>query len=324
MIGSFRHSGRLESRPFGAALLLALVLATQSACVTLPPDVAAELEPAEQDQPNHFRKRLQSGQLIVSDAGAPDSLLLSLLGEQYSPFGHAGIVSIEDGKAYVYEGYATLRPFKAGPPTDAMRGRIRRVTIESYIRRQRIAAIYDPPASVDKSAVAAFARARHLDRTEFDPYFDWRDHTRLYCTEFAALALQAGGMPLPTLVRLRDNASLGVALDWLKIAAPEIVTATSLTLGAERIALLSRRYDADEIGAYFAAKQELHRRFTAEQKLGNVWSWSWRGLRLRPQVAGFLEASRVRRDEPVAAIAEELLGTFEPPQLAQATEADSE
>lgn len=312
MSGSIPHGG----------LLLALVLATQCGCVSLPPEVAAELEPAREDQPNHFRKP-RSGQLIVSDAGAPDSLLLALLGEEYSPFGHAGIVSVEDGRAYVYEGYATLRPFTNGPPTDAMRGHIRRVTIESYVKRQRITAIYDPPASVDKDAVVAFARARHLDRTEFDPYFDWRDHTRLYCTEFAALALRAGGLQLPQRVRLRDNASLRAALDWLKITAPEIVTATSLTSGFERVALLSLRYDADEIGAYFAAKQELHRRFTADQKLGNVWYWSWRGLQLQPQVAGFLEASRVRRNEPVAAIADELLGTFEP-ALARATEADSE
>jgi hypothetical protein len=313
MIRSIRHSG----------LLLALVLATLSGCVSLPPDVAAELEPAREDQPNHFRK-VQSGQLIVSDAGAPDSLLLSLLGEEYSPFGHAGIVSIEDGKVYVYEGYATIRPFIAGPPTDAMSGRIRRVTIESYVKRQRVTAIYDPPASVDKAAVAAFARARHLDGTQFDPYFDWRDHTRLYCTEFAALALQAGGMPMPALVRLRDNPSLAIALGWLKITAPQIVTATSLTLGAERVALLSLSYDADEIGAYFAAKRELHRRFTADQKLGNLFSWSWRGLKLRPQIAAFLEASRVRRNEPVAAIADELLGPFETPALARATQADSE
>ncbi|MGH8186021.1 MAG: hypothetical protein ACREUC_05625 [Steroidobacteraceae bacterium] len=309
-------------------ILLSLVASSLSACATFSPaDFRAFI--AEREGPAEVQFHgvgLQSGQLILSDAGAPDSLLLSLAGERYSPFGHAGIISIEGGKAYVYEGYATLRPFTTGPPTDAMRGHIRRVTIEDYIRRQRVTAIYDPPVGVDKAAVAAYARARHVDRTEFDPYFDWRDHTRLYCTEFAALALHAGGRPLPALVRLRDNASLSVAFDWLKLSAPEIVTATSLADGAERVALISRRYDRDEIHAYFAARHELHRRFTADQKLGNVWFWSWRGLRLRPQVAAFLEASRTRRDEPLAAIADEVLGTIGRPSLAAqgATSADSE
>lgn len=61
MSGSYRHDGgRLRSRPFGRALLLVLALAVQSGCITLPPDVAAELEPARQDQTNHFHKRAPS------------------------------------------------------------------------------------------------------------------------------------------------------------------------------------------------------------------------------------------------------------------------
>jgi hypothetical protein len=166
---------------------------------------------------------------------------------------------------------------------------------------------------VDKEAVAAFARARHEDRTEFDPYFDWRDHTRLYCTEFAALALHAGGRQLPTPVRVRDNASLRVALDWLKVRAPAIVTAGSLTDGAERVALISRRLTAREVEAYFAAKRELHRRFTDDQKIGNIWSWSWRGLQLRPQVEAFLEASSLWPHETAAELADEWLGNFAQP-----------
>jgi hypothetical protein len=332
------HIQRASSpRPLILAALLVALSALQSGCITLPPAVASELEPVHEDRPNHFQKRadfrsfdvesadagelefhgvpLQSGQLVVSDAGAPDTLLLSLLGEQYSPYGHAGIVSIENDKAYVYEGYATLRPIFSGPPTDAMRGNIRRVTLEHYIRRQRVTAIYDPPADVDKAAVVEFARARHRDGTEFDPYFDWSDHSRLYCTEFAALALHAGGAPLPAPVRVRDNRSLRVALDWLKVSAAQIVTATSLTQGAERVALISRRYDARQVEAYFAAKRELHRRFTPDQKLGNIWSWSWRGLGLRRPIADYLEASRLWPHQTAADLADQLLGPFAQPAL---------
>jgi hypothetical protein len=310
---------------------IAIVLAMLSGCITLPHDVAGELEPAAHDRQDHFRKShrtfdaelanegeldfhglpLQSGQLVVSDSGEADSLLTTMLGEEYTAYGHAGILSIEGGKAYVYEGYASLWPILSGPPTDAMHGRIRRVTLEQYIKRQRVTAIFDAGAGVDKAAVAAFARARHDDRTEFDPYFDWSDHTRLYCTEFAALALNAGGRPLPKPVRVRDNASMRVALDWLKVRAPEIVTAGSLTDEAERIALISRTLTAREVEAYFAAKRELHRRFTEDQKLGNIWSWSsWRGLQLRPQVAAFLDASSLWPHEAAADLADEWLGTF--------------
>ena len=302
---SHEHSSR--------ALVVALAAAWLSGCATTLAAAAYrtfDAESASAGELDFHGLPLQSGQLVVSDSGDPDSLLMSMLGEQYTPYGHAGILSIEDGKAYVYEGYALLWPFLSGPPTDAMRGRIRRVTLDQYIGRQRVTAIFDPPAGVDKAAVAAFARARHEDGTEFDPYFDWRDHTRLYCTEFAALALHAGGRPLPTPVRVRDNASLRVALDWLKVRAPAIVTAGSLTEGAERVALISRRLTAREVEAYFAAKRELHRRFTDDQKLGNIWSWSWRGLQLRPQVEAFLEASSLWPHETAADLADDWLGAF--------------
>ena len=295
------------------ALVLVFAAAWLSGCATTLTPAAYrtfDAESASAGELDFHGLPLQSGQLVVSDSGEADSLLMSMLGEEYTPYGHAGILSIEGGKAYVYEGYALLWPFLSGPPTDAMRGHIRRVTLDEYIERQRVTSIFDPGAGIDKDAVVAFARARHDDGTQFDPYFDWRDHTRLYCTEFAALALNAGGRPLPTPVRVRDNPSLRVALDWLKVRAPEIVTAGSLTEGAERVALISRTLTAREVEAYFAAKRELHRRFTDDQKIGNMWSWSWRGLQLRPQIAAFLEASSLWPHETAAELADEWLGAF--------------
>jgi hypothetical protein len=298
------------------ALVLVFAAAWLSACATTLTPAAYrtfDAESASEGELDFHGLPLQSGQLVVSDSGEADSLLMSMMGEQYTSYGHAGILSIEDGRAYVYEGYALLWPFLSGPPTDAMHGYIRRVTLDQYIGRQRVTAIFEPEPGVNKTAVVAFARARHEDGTEFDPYFDWRDHTRMYCTEFAALALQAGGRPLPTPVRVRDNASLRVALDWLKVQAPAIVTAGSLTEGAERIALISKQLTAREVDAYFAAKRELHRRFTDDQKLGNIWSWSWRGLRLRPQIEAFLEASSLWPHATAAELANDWLGTFEQP-----------
>jgi hypothetical protein len=37
-------------------LLMAVVLAMSSGCITLPRDVAQELEPVRHDQPDHFHK----------------------------------------------------------------------------------------------------------------------------------------------------------------------------------------------------------------------------------------------------------------------------
>jgi hypothetical protein len=303
----------IESRPWGgrraflpAAMASALLALALTGCIAMPPVVAAQFEPAAPLAPQDLRTfqvsgarsteaapygpALRSGQLVASDAGAPVSLLLSLIGEEYSPYVHAGILVIEAGVPYVYETFGILRPFHRGPPTDAMGGKVRRVSLQRYIARQRITAIFDPPGVTDAGAVVRFVQERHRDGTRFDPYFDWFDHERLYCTEFAALALHAGGAPLPAPVRVRDNASLRILLEWLNVEAQHIVTVSSLLGDAAPVVLVSRRHDADGIKDYFAAKRELHERFTAGQTLGSLWSWSWRGLRLRPEVAAFLKA----------------------------------
>jgi hypothetical protein len=303
MIAGRPWGGRRASLPAKfASAVLTLVL---TGCIAMPPEVAAQFETAAPlaardlrtsqvsgataTEPAPYGPALRSGQLVASDAGAPVSLLLSLIGEEYSPFVHAGILVIEDGVPYVYETFGKLRPFHRGPPTDAMGGKVRRVSLQQYIARQRITAIFEPPGVTDAGAVVRFVQERHRDGTRFDPYFDWFDHERLYCTEFAALALHAGGAPLPAPVRVRDNASLRILLEWLNVEAQHIVTVASLLGDATPVALVSRRLDADGIEGYFAAKRELHEQFTAGRTLGSLWSWSWRGLRLRPEVVAFLK-----------------------------------
>lgn len=303
-------------------LLACSIAILLSGCASYKPNeyrtfVAENPPPPELD---YHGLGLQSGQLIVSDSGGADSLLLSIMGETYTPFIHAGIVVIEDGKAVVYEGFANVGISFTKPPTDMMKGRIRRITLDHYIRRQRVTAIFDPPSYVDKDKVVAFAQARHRDRTPFDPYFDWRDHTNMYCTEFAALALHAGGAALAEPVPIRDNPSLRKALMWLKITAPEIVTATSLTKDATGVALISRSHSTKQLDSYFAAKRELHTRFTSDQKLGNVWEKTMVGLKLRPQIRAFFRASWEQPDKPATELARSMLGEMpvaEPNHVAQ-------
>jgi hypothetical protein len=86
------------------------------------------------------------------------------------------------------------------------------------------------------------------------------------------------------------------------------VTAESLIRPAHRVALISHEYSLEQLTAYFSAKQELHRRFTEDQKLGNVWQWTWHGLALQPNVAAFLKASSDRPHESSTALAIEYFG----------------
>jgi hypothetical protein len=251
--------------------------------------------------------RLHSGQIIVGDEGDADTLLMSLLGEEYSPYVHAGVLVIEHNRPYVYDAYVTVNVFIHALQDQKIESGIRRATLEEYLRSQRIVAIYEPIA-IDSKRIAEFAQARHRDGTPFDVHFDWREHSSLYCTEFVAVALQAGGGALPQLTNIRQNPSLQVALDWLKVDAREIVTAQSLIRSAQRVALLSRDYSIEQLTAYFSAKRELHARFTDDQKLGNLWRWTWHGLALQPSIAEFLKASSERPQVPTAQLALEFFG----------------
>jgi hypothetical protein len=231
---------------------------------------------------------LSSGQVIVSERGSASSLLVSLLTEEFHPFVHSGLVVIDEQKPFVYEAVGSFGPHLSGPPTDALKGHIRRVPLDKYLARHAFVAIYDPPATVDRAAAAAYARTQRQRRTPFDPYFDASDDRALYCTEFVAHALAAGGMEWVAASPVRDNHSLEVVRDWLKIRAPAIILAGSLVSDERRVALVSRRYSPAQMETYFALKSELHRRFTPDQKLGNVFARTGGGVKLRPAVAAFL------------------------------------
>jgi hypothetical protein len=292
--------------------VLALIAALLAGCASLGPShfrtylVEAQKHDSASGLEYHGL-RLQSGQFIVGDEGDADTLLMSLLGEEYSPYVHAGIVVIESGRPYVYDAYVTMNMFLHASRGSPISGGIRRATLEEYVRSQRIVAIYDS-METDRASVAEFAQARHRDETPFDVKFDWSDHSSLYCTEFVAVALHAGGGAWPQTVKIRANPSLHVALDWLQVDAGEIVTAQSLIRSAHRVALISRDYSLEQVTAYFAAKQELHRRLTDDQKLGNVWQWTWHGLALQPTVAAFLQASIDRPAESPSHLAIEYFG----------------
>lgn len=270
---------------------------------------------------------LAAGQIVVSESGGAMSLLFRLFEDGFPRYLHAGVLAREDDAFYVYHAVGTLKPSFGGAPTDAVRGSVRREPLLRYLAGQRITAVYDPPADVDAARVVAFVRDAYQRRIPFDAYFDPADHQRLYCAELVALALEAGGAPpVPRRAR-RAHRSLAVVLDWLKIHAAELVSTADLVDPSRQVALISRRYSPREIALHLAAREELHRRFTDDQRLGHLFVWTGTKLDFRESVTAFeraalaLRATETELDaesarSEVAALATRLLGVF--PSVASA------
>lgn len=232
---------------------------------------------------------LHSGQIVASEQGSPQSLFLSLLVADPYPWVHTGILAIEDGIPWLYESQGQVRPSLSGPPNRNIGGGVRRVLLESFIGRQRFVGIYEPQVGVDAARVAGYAQQRYQDGTPFDAYFDLQDSSKVYCGEFTTLALEAGGAPARHLSTFSLNRSVRVVTDWLEIQSGTIVPAGAVVADAGRVALLSSRHTRAQIDAYFALKDELHRRFTLDQKLGNVLSFSpITMLDFRPEVRDYM------------------------------------
>ena len=244
------------------------------------------------------------------------SLLLSLMANRYERFIHAGLVVFDDGEPYVYEAMGVFKPHLTGRPTRGMGGGVRRVTLAEFLARDGIAALYEPDDAVDRRVAAGFARTHRAARTPFDDVFDARDVRRFYCVEFVARALEAGGATPVAGVPLSSNRSMRVALDWLEIDSPKILLAGELLDENRRVLLADRRRTRHQIEAYFERKRELHRRFTADQRLGNAFEWGVLGLRLRPKVREFLDLDRAVGTE-ASVLAAEIFGEDSSGSVAQ-------
>ena len=86
--------------------------------------------------------------------------------------------------------------------------------------------------------------------------------------------------------------------DWLQLRADSLIPAGTLVEHSERVALISKRHSPAQFSAWFSLQQELHRRFTADQKVGNVLSFStFTGLRFQPPVHEVIRSvDRAARD----------------------------
>lgn len=284
-------------RPWLHSLLLAAAAGLLGGCSTLGPDAfgtwQVEADPAE-SAVTYEGIPVHTGQVIVSEQGSPNSLFLSLLVGENHPYVHSGIIVVENGSPWVYEANGRIQPsFGGSPLTHQVTGGMRRIGLGTFLVQNRFIAIYEPPPGSDPERIGSFARESYLAGLPFDAWFDRSDPSKVYCSEFTALALAAGGAAPPQVAPMSGNESVGVILDWLEITTPDIIPPASLVAGANRVGLFSRPDSPAQVEAWFAVKAELHRRFTPDQKLGNVLYFPpVGGLRFQPEVRAFMAEAR--------------------------------
>lgn len=244
--------------------------------------------------------KLRSGQIVVSESGDDYSLFFSIFSEQYSPFVHAGVLVFVDGVPFVYEELGSVPLIMGNVPTDSITGGIRRRHLDQYLKAENYTAIYDLPADIEHNKVVEYVLYNYKHETPFDPYMNTQEHDKLYCTEFVLQALKAGGMKKTTLSQYRENKSLKTIHKWLKITDSNVIQADSLIETENHVITLSPHHSYRELQLYIASREELHRRFTKNQKLGNLFEWTGFKLKFRPVVSQFHKAAmQLLQNDPI-------------------------
>ncbi len=234
------------------------------------------------------RLALSSGQIIVTDSGGPTAVFFSLFSKDFSPFVHAGIIVLEEGKPFVYETYGVVGITLGGRPTDFISGQVSRTPLGTFVQRGKYVEVYDPPAPADPEKIAAYAVAQYEKGTPFDPYFRFNEHQALYCTEFVALAIEAAGGEPVELDPFTDNPSLHIVRHWLGIDDTGTVQARRFIHKERLVGSLSIVSSQARFPLYIELKREIHRRFTPDQKLGNIFAWKQENLEFRQPIIDFM------------------------------------
>jgi len=231
---------------------------------------------------------LKSGQIIMTDSGGPSAVFFSLFTEDFTPYIHSGIIVMENNRAFVYESYGTFQPALGGRPTDYIKGEVSRTPLEIFVQRGKFAKIYNPPPDADPQKIADFVVEQHRLKTPFDPYFRFDEHESLYCTELVALAIEAAGGKLPELSPFPDNPSLTIVREWLGITDKGTIQAKPFIDPERLVGTLSVLDSQIRFAVYIELKREIHRRFTRNQKLGNLFQWKNSNLEFRMPIILFL------------------------------------
>ena len=236
-----------------------------------------------------WRTQLRSGQILTTESSDPLHLPTTLGSDRFSPFIHLGVVEVTKAGIYVYDTTATIgKYFLTGKsPSDTMKGHVRRITLQAFLDYFRVVNIYAPPTSVNTDTLITILRQHWIAQTPFDPYFNLDDRSTLYCSELIALALEQAGSKRYTPAAMRYNPSLEVVRRWMKIAAPRFLFPYQLIEPRNWLGSISLDYNAREILIDRLVKYELYRRFTNNQKIGNIMQLDGTKLTIRPPIQRF-------------------------------------
>lgn len=234
---------------------------------------------------------LQTGDVLLSESSDAMDFMVLLLYPRFSPFFHVGVVEVgEDKKVYVHDANGELKKLGSGDaPSDYIGGRVKRASLEEFVQEARTVSWFRPTAGFNKARLLDYLNLHSTQSTPFDPYFNSSDHTKLYCTEFVALAFaQAGGGHVKALP-MRVNKSAEVVLDWMKVRDRQLIPAYVLVDPKSWLGTVSYDYSRSGLFADRSVKYELYRRFTANQKVGNVMDFGSASVEFRDYVEAFRE-----------------------------------
>lgn len=232
---------------------------------------------------------LRSGQLVLTESPDTTSYAFVLIPKKFRPFTHVAVVVVEGGEPWVYDitGEIKTLPLRSRM-LDNVRGKMFRRRFFEYVAPNLYAEIYDPPAGADPDKLAAFVKAKYAEGVEFDGHFDFADHKTMFCTELVELAIRHAGGPAQELEESNPNPSIVESMKWLGVPPGVVLPAGRYAEPSRYVGALGQFPTRTAAWAYFEAKRELHRRFTADQRIGYMLSVDKQGrIDVRPEITAF-------------------------------------
>jgi hypothetical protein len=285
---------RARAARLRALLLVALALATAAPAGCGGADPAGRVNVldariSKERRPTFLGLPIRTGQLILSEAPGPYSFFFAMVPRDFYRFTHAALISVEDGEPWVYDVSGRFKVGVYDRPTEGIVGDLRRQRLLDYCRPNLYCEVYDPPPGVDGEKVAAWLRARAETGVEFDAYFRHDEKESLYCTEFVDEALKAGGAAPTALVPTRPHPSLAAVMRYLAVPPATCLPAGAFAAPERYVGALGVFPSMSMATCYYAAKREVLRRMTSDQRMGNVFSQSNGDVRLRAPVVEYVE-----------------------------------
>ncbi len=269
-----------------------LVLAAAAGCshTTSTPPVRVLGATVDAAHPPTFNGLpIRSGQLILTESPDATSYVFVLIPKKFYAFTHAAVISVENGEPWVYDvtGEVKTLPFKSRL-MDNVTGKMYRRRLFDYAAPNLYAEIYDPPAGADGEKISAYVRKKYAEGIEFDSYFDFHDHQKLFCSELVAMAIESSGGPPIAPEPSNPNPSVIAGMKWLGVPPGEALPAGRFADPARYVGALGQFHSRTAAWSYFEAKRELHRRFTMDQRMGFLLSIDANGrVDVRPEISAF-------------------------------------